>query len=470
MSIYKACDIRGDAATELSAERYRAWGETLGNLVPAGARFVVGGDVRNSTPPFRESLLRGLVAAGIRVLELGTLPTPMVYFAQRHLQAAGCATVTASHSPTGVNGLKWSLNGQPPNGRQVAMLRAAGEVIEPPFEEAAADRQAGSREPADVAGSYLDWLAGRGTAGSGPSPDNVVIDPGNGCWAGRCGPLLSRLFPSTRFHLIHDHADGNFPERDPDCAAPEHLEGLSATVRDLSADLGIAFDGDGDRGACCDGGGTVLTAEQVTWVLLHSFASELPGQTTVHDVKMSDLVLHTAGRLGARPVVERSGHAFIRARMLEAGARFGAELSGHYFYRELQGGDDGLFTACRLLDFLAAEQRTLRELRLACPPVFTTPDLRLPIHGDEQDRVIVAVRDSFSSHPQLFVDGVRIDFADGWGLIRKSVTEEAITCRFEGAGAAALDRIVDAFGVALGTHGAALLELYRARSVARDGD
>ena len=143
---------------------------------------------------------------------------------------------------------------------------------------------------------------------------------------------------------------------------------------------------------------------------------------------------------------------------------------GHYFYRELQGGDDGLFTACRLLDFLAAEQRTLRDLRLACPPVFTTPDLRLPIRGDEQDHVIVAVRDSFSSHPQLFVDGVRIDFADGWGLIRKSVTEEAITCRFEGAGAAALDRIVDAFGVALGTHGAALLELYRARSVARGGD
>ena len=453
MSVYKACDIRGDATEELTPACFRTWGRALARLERPRSQFVVGADVRTTSDAFRIALIEGLVEAGMRVFDLGTVPTPMVQFACRHLGAAAWATVTASHSPINVNGLKWSLAGQPPDERQVGALRAAHETG---LHGDRADGGDGELAVGEVDVAYRTSLAGQFAKVDKQPTVRIVVDPGNGCWAGRCGPILDGLFPASPIHLIHDRPDGTFPERGPDCAKPEYLDELSAAVIARGADLGIAFDGDGDRVAFVDEGGVPLTGEQSTWILLQSLGEELPGEDVVYDVKMSDVIAAAARELGARPCVERSGHAFIRSRMNALSARFGAELSGHYFHRE----DDGLFTACRMINFLAAGASSLGDMRRRCPEIFTTPDLRLPVRSADQDEVVALVRNSFDDHPQRLVDGVRIDFENGWGLVRKSVTEQALTFRFEGADRAALEEVVEEFSARLGDHGRALRRQY----------
>ena len=462
MSVYKGCDIRGDAVTELSSQRFRIWGRALGGMLPCESRFVVGGDVRTTTAKFRDALIDGLTASSMQVMDLGAVPTPMVYFAQRHVAAPACATVTGSHSPASVNGLKWSLGGRPPDTAQVETLRAA-EATDGQSCDGSSGTVPGNRREGNVDDAYVEWLKGRTSASEAGGLGKVVLDPGNGCWAGRCRAIFRQLFPTTRFDVIHDRPDGKFPERDPDCAKPENLARLAEEVGQRRAALGIAFDGDGDRVAFVDGTGQPLTGEEATWVLMQSFGQELRGQALVYDIKMSDLIPGAARNLGAQPEVERSGHAFIRAKMIDTRARFGAELSGHYFHRELAGGDDALFTACRMIDFLAAGDGSLDRLRRNCPTTHMTPDLRLLVAAADQDRVLAGIQESFDKHPQNLVDGVRIDFECGWGLIRKSVTEEVLTCRFEGSSKVALKRIVSNFSAELGELGSELWTRFQER-------
>lgn len=421
MSIYKACDIRGKAGSELGPDLYRSWGLILGGRLEPGERFVVGGDVRESTRPALTALIDGLVEAGAEAGDLGILPTPMVYFAQRDLQATACAMVTASHSPADINGLKWLVGGRPPSEAEVQSL---GQVTGSP-------RPGGRRRSVDIAPRYVEWLCRAWVVGEGFS-GRIIADPGQGCWAGRVVPYLQQALPSAEVTAIHDRADGRFPERNPDCARPEYLTALSQAVISERADLGVAFDGDGDRVAFVDEEGVVLTAEEATQILLTSFGAQLQGRAFVHDIKFSDRVAETAQDLGAVPRAERSGHAFIRACMLETGARFGAEISGHYFDADLAGGDDGLYTACRMICHLAATGQALADLRRACRPVYATPDVRLALNGEDPEEVLERVAEAFASYPQRTVDGVRIDFPCGWALVRKSVTEALLTLRFEG--------------------------------------
>jgi len=428
LSIYKPCDIRGRAADQLKPELYRRWGYALGLQVPPRAKFVVGGDVRQSTPDFLDALVDGLCEAGVDAINLDVLTTPMVYHAKRRLRAEGCAIVTASHNPAEINGLKWMLGDRPPDGRQVEILERAGRSRN--------SRQ--SRRPRskprtlDVSFDYVAWLQ-ETWAGALGAQCRVVLDPMHGCCASRARRYLQAVFPQSLFPAIHDTPEADFGGRAPDCSWPDNLEELSEAVYRERAHLGIAFDGDGDRIALVDNEGTVLTAEESTAILLKSLAKELRQRQFVHDVKFSDRISELARRLGAEPVAERSGHAFIRTRMLQTRAPFGAEVSGHYFFGELDGGDDGLFAACRLIAHLAGSKKPLAKLRRACPPVFITPDLRVPVEPADQEAVIGQIRGSWGQYPQRLTDGVRIDFPDGWALVRSSVTEPAITFRFESA-------------------------------------
>lgn len=445
MNIYKPCDIRGDAASELSPSLYYRWGFCLGRKIGPGTGFVVGGDVRLTTPKFLESLSRGLVDTGALVLNLGIVPTPLVYFAKRYWKAGGCAVVTASHGPPNMNGLKWMLGKLPPREDDVRTLQREAEK----FNHETTESIRGLEENVDLSAEYMHWLKESWVADRHIGNLYVVLDPGNGCWSGRAAPYLREVFPHVRFSAIHDQADGTFSERNPDSARPEHLHRLAENVLNENADLGIAFDGDGDRVAFVDPEGTPLTAEEATWVLLHSLAHHLGEQRFVYDIKFSDRIPQAAGELGAVPIAERSGHAFIRTRMIKENALFGAEISGHYFYRDLEGGDDGLFTACRMLAHLGEGGKSLAELRKGCPPVFMTPDLRVAPPEGDRDRVIRHVKEAFGERPQSLVDGVRIGFPDGWALVRSSVTEETLTFRFEGADEAGLERIVSEFSKAL---------------------
>lgn len=459
MSVYKACDIRGPVA-ELSPALYQAWGRVLGNRVATGDVFLAGGDVRVTTPQFLAALINGLVEAGARTIDLGILPTPMAWFAGRHLGARGVIVVTASHSPPGINGLKWTVDELPPTETEIAELRRSVETG-----LLGRCRPGGSTSSFDPTPQYRDWLCRR-WEGS-PVTGRIIVDPGSGCWAGRAAPLLAAAFPGLLVEAIHDAPDGLFRERHPDSARPEHLAALAATVIRQGADLGIAFDGDGDRVALVDGEGVVLSPEETAWILVQGLAEEWPGRAFIYDVKCSSRVPEEVRRLGGRPEPQRSGHAFIRTRMIERQALFGAEISGHYFHGELRGGDDGLFTACRVLAWLAAGGRSLIEARRACPAIHATPDLRLAVVPEEQDALLERVRAAFSAQPQSSLDGVRLEFPDGWALVRRSVTAAELTFRFEGDSGSSLDRIVREFAARLGALGERLESAYQTQKAGR---
>ncbi|MBU4398004.1 MAG: hypothetical protein KKE86_01575, partial [Planctomycetes bacterium] len=371
MSIYKPCDIRGLADAELSAAMYEAWGRELGRQLDPGAKFVGGGDVRDSTPPFLAALVEGLCRSGLDVVELGLLPTPMIYYAKRRLEADGCAIVTASHNPAAVNGLKWMLHDRPPTPDEVAGMQRAlspvgrssgqgrGEGDEVGWvKRSAAPPTAGKtwwgRTSLDP--PYLDLPRGEGTISRPPAVSrhrttprtldvsfdyvahlqetfvdslaaqlHVVLDPMHGCWAEKARRYLHAVFPQCIFSTIRDRADGRFDGQAPDCSRPENLHELCAAVYHQRAHLGVAFDGDGDRLALVDDEGVVFSSEEAVFTLLECLGEELRGEPFVHDLKYSDRVAEFARRVGAEPLAERSGHAFLRARMCETNARFGAE-------------------------------------------------------------------------------------------------------------------------------------------------
>ena len=288
----------------------------------------------------------------------------------------------------------------------------------------------------------------------------IVLDGMHGAWACRARRYLQAVFPHSLFSAIHDTADSSFGGRVPDCSLPDALVDLGESVYQERAFLGIAFDGDGDRVAFVDDEGTPLTAEESTWILLQSFAGRLRGEPFVYDVKFSERVPEAARKLGAEPLVERSGHTFIRNRMLKIAAPFGAEASGHYFFRDLGGGDDGLFAACRLIAHLAASGKTLSQMRRKSPRVYMTPDLRVRVKARYRPRVVRLVREKWPQYPASEVDGVRIHFPDGWALVRNSATEPAVTFRFESGNWNRLAKFVSTFCDSLPEIGEALWASY----------
>ncbi len=480
MSIYKPCDIRGCATRELTPELYRGWGRGLGVQVGPKAKFVVGGDVRTSTPPFLAALVEGLCEVGVDVVDLGTLPTPMVYYAKRRLSAAGCAIVTASHNPPGANGLKWMIGDQPPSEDDIRALDQPAEQTTSPHPDPlprgegtrdrplpkgegtkgpkaeSRNRKAGTRTPRsdgegtqarnlDVSFDYVAWLQ-EVWFDTPPLGQPIVLDTMHGAWACRARRYLQAVFPRTVFVAIHDTPNGAFDGRSPDCSLPDRLEDLAEAVYHHRACLGIAMDGDGDRVAFVDDEGNTLSAEEATWVLLQSFGPALPGERFIYDLKFSDRVPEAARQLGAEPLVERSGHTFVRGRMLRTGARFGAETNGHYYFRDLEGGDDGLFAACWMISYLAQSPGTsLAQRRRECPPVFMTPDLRVPLETTKHAAVIAKVRRAWRKYPQSEIDGVRVDFPTGWALVRGSGAEPALSFRFEAGDWDGLGELVHRF-------------------------
>lgn len=463
MSIYKAYDILGQADGELTPELYRSWGRTLGQQLEPKAKFVVGGDVRGSTPPFLAALVEGLCQAGLDVVDLGILPTPMVYYAQRRLQAEGCAIVTASHRPATANGLKWMLGDQPPNEDQVRRLKREAETSRP----SPPNRPQTTPRTLDVSFDYVAWLQETWVE-SRAVQRRVVLDPGHGCWAARARRYLQAVFPHCLFSVIRDTPDAEFGGRTPDCAQADLLHDLSDAVYHERAHLGIAFDGDGDRVVFADDEGTPLTAEEATWVLLQGLGSELEGRPFVCDLRFSNHILETAGGLGAVPVVERPGHAFLHHRMLQTGAKFGAEISGHYFFDALEGGSDALFAACQMIAHLARSDLPPAEVRRMCPPVYITPELRVLIEPECLGGVIEQIRSAWSQYPQTSIDGVRVSFPDGWALVRSSATEPALSLRFEAAGWTGLGELAHRFCQALGDVGNDLWIEYEAVMGAQD--
>jgi len=445
MSVFKACDIRGLAGKELTVRLFRRMGRGIAVMMGERRSIVVGGDVRQSTHPLKVALIEGLRDFGRDVTDVGTVPTPVVYFARWHRGAHACAMVTASHNPPEYNGLKFMIGDIPVMPEDLARLER---LVQSDATRAPTEPRGGLTAE-DLTGAYEAWLADALEALRPPDERaqrhvRIVVDAGNGCFS-ELAPRALRRVPGVSVEPLFCEIDGGFPGRDPNCAIAENLTALRDRVRRLDADLGVAFDGDGDRVAFTDETGAVVPSEDAALLFLRFLRGRVAGRAFVYDLKCSRVVAREAGRLGARPVEERSGHAFIKRRMIRERAAFGAEISGHYFYDVLHGGDDGLFSALLMVQLLRGSREPLSALRAALPARYVTPDVRIRWPADQVHALLAAVRSAFPPWRVREIDGVRVEFEDGWALLRPSITEPKVTLRFEGDSAAALGEIVERF-------------------------
>ncbi len=431
MGPWKACDLRGVYPAEVSPDLVREIGRRVVSLLPRRPRVLVAGDFRLSTPVLKAAVIDGLLDAGADVLDAGQLATPVAYFAHQHFHTDAALIVTASHNPGDHNGLKLMLGKLPPTEvdfhrlRQPANIRSAAK---------------GTCRQVDAVAPYHEWIVKRWSRMRSQRPLRVVLDAGNGAWS-RTAP---QIFESLGLHVIRlfCEPDGSFPNRPPDCARAAHLAALSRAVRENSADLGIAWDGDGDRVAFVDETGSIVPTDAISVILLQHWLEGRTGEAVVYDIKLSRVVPQTILKMGGIPILERSGHSFLKRTIVERRALLGCELSGHYFYRELAGGDDGLFSALHLSD-LVQRHGALGAQVQSLPRIFITPDLRLNADGQDPESLRRRLRGALPRSHEIAVDGIRLETDTGSVLLRQSVTEPIITIRIEGSSEQELGRLVE---------------------------
>ncbi len=452
-TVLREYDIRGIVGRTLSLADAGAVGRAFATLVrAAGGRTVcVGYDGRLSSPGLEAAMVEGLRAVGVDVWRVGRGPTPMLYFAAVTLQAGGGIMITGSHNPPDYNGFKMMLGGKAFYGEAIRRL---GEV-------AAAGAYAGgpSGGVADrpVLEAYVERLARdyRGPAGEEGRPLAVAWDAGNGA-GGEAMALLAGQLPG-RHVLLNETIDGRFPNHHPDPTVPENLVQLQRAVAGERCDLGIAFDGDGDRIGVIDGRGRILWGDQLMVVLSREVLASRPGAMIIADVKASQVLFDEIARAGGKPLMWRTGHSLLKSKMAETGAPLAGEMSGHIFFADrYYGYDDALYAAVRLLGIVSRSDRSLAEMRDALPAVVNTPELRFPCSEDRKFPAVEAVkrrlRESGASVNDI--DGVRVLTRDGWWLLRASNTQAVLVARCEARDEAGLARLrrdllsaLDAVGV-----------------------
>lgn len=419
MSIFKACDVRGRAGTELTAEVAEQLGRAIGTAID-GREVVVGGDLRLSTAALKEGLARGLASAGCRVLDVGVLPTPAFYFAKDRLGVQAGVMVTGSHNPPADNGFKITLGPRPITEQELGALEQL-------MQGGRYRGGTGRVEPHDLVASYQAAVL---APFSGRSRRRLVVDAGNGCYARIAPPVLREL--GHEVIELFCEPDGRFPGRSPNPSVPAHLTALQETVRSSQAELGVAYDGDGDRAVFVDERGRVVESDRSIVLLARHLLRQRPGKV-VYDLKCSSVVPEEVRRLGGEPIMERSGHAFIKTTLLREGAVLGGEISGHFFFGDI-GRDDGLVATLTMLEALDEAGASLARLVDSVPRYPITPDIRIPCPADLAREIVAELEAAFADDPGLAIhrlDGVRIDWPDGWALARPSVTEPLLTLRFE---------------------------------------
>ncbi len=433
-TILREYDIRGTVGETLFPEDARAVGRAFATVVRArgGRRVCVGRDGRLSSPELHRALVEGLRAGGVDVLDLGLGPTPMMYFAVHELDTDGGIQVTGSHNPPNHNGFKLMLGKASFFGEQIRELgriAAAGDFCE----------GAGSLEQVNVFERYVARLA---RDYHGTRPLNVVWDAGNGAAGPAMAALAARL--PGRHHCLYAEVDGRFPNHHPDPTEPHNLVALIDAVQARGAEVGIAFDGDGDRIGVVDGKGRILWGDQLLMILAEDVLARLPGSTIIADVKASQVLFDRIAALGGRPLMWKTGHSLIKAKMVETGAPLAGEMSGHIFFKDgFYGHDDALYVAIRLLDILGRGHRTLAEIRDAMPQTFSTPEVRFACPEDKKFTLVAELARRLAEEGAEVdtTDGVRVRSGDGWWLLRASNTQAVLVARAEARSAEGLERL-----------------------------
>ncbi|KAF1041395.1 MAG: Phosphomannomutase/phosphoglucomutase [Herbaspirillum frisingense] len=441
-SIFKAYDIRGIVPSTLDETVARALGRAFGTAaLAAGEKAVaVGRDGRLSGPALSAALIAGLVDVGIQVIDVGAVTTPILYFAAATLAASGIQ-VTGSHNPKDYNGFKMVLAGRAIYGEEIQALRRTIE------DEAWTLAAGGSVRREDVVPAYVERIVSDVKLAR---PIKVVVDAGNGT-AGATAPALFRALGAEVVELFSE-VDGNFPNHHPDPSKPENLKDLIAALQSSDAELGLAFDGDGDRlGIVTKGGNNIFPDRQLA-LFAQDVLSRVPGGEIIFDVKCSQQLAPAIRAAGGTPVIYKTGHALIKARMREstaaAGAPLGGEMSGHIFFKERwYGFDDGTYAGARLLEILSRHDDPSAVLN-ALPDSFSTPELNVPLAEGEPHTLVrqLVERARFDAPAEVStIDGLRVDWPDGFGLVRASNTTPVLVLRFEGQTQEALHRIEKQF-------------------------
>ncbi len=424
--IFRQYDIRGIAGEDLTPEVARLVGQAYGTLCRRNGinQAVIGHDNRKSSPEIHKALLEGLMATGCHVIDIGEVVTPLLYFACRYWRIEGGVMVTASHNPPQYNGFKLVWKHGTLFGEQIQKLRHLVEAGD--FEKGL-----GSLRKWQMFNAYLGWVTGHIQLGGRKL--KVVVDCGNGT-ASSFAPKLMRDLGCEVLEL-YCTSDPAFPNHLPDPVKPENLRDLIATVRQSGADVGLGFDGDGDRLGVVDEQGNILWGDQLMILFSREVLQKHPGAKIIVEVKCSQAVIDEIAKHGGAPILWRTGHSFIKAKMHEENALLAGEMSGHLFFAdEYFGYDDALYAACRLLRILSHTDKPLSALLADVPRYYATPEVRVHCDDAVKFEVVAKVVERFKrdGYRVIDVDGARFVTDDGWALVRASNTEPALILRAEG--------------------------------------
>ncbi len=421
--IFREYDIRGIADTELLDDDVYRLGQTYGTYARkhGAQKCVIGRDVRLSGLRIRKAITEGIRATGLDMIDIGVVPTPVFYFSFFHFDANAGIMVTASHNPPEYNGFKVGLNKTTIFGDEIQALHRL-------MEQGEFRQGQGKFEQADIIPAYIEMCRSKVKI---PKELKVVFDPGNGT----AGILLERLFAGTPVtpHYITLEPDGKFPAPVPAPTVPEYMKQVTALVKERKADCGIGFDGDGDRIGAIDETGAMVYGDKLLGICAKEVIGKYPGARIVFEVKCSQGLVEYIKSIGGTPLMWKTGHSLIKAKMKEEGALLAGEMSGHIFFADdYYGYDDALFASLRLLRILAASDRKLSELAGEIPLYYATPEIRAKCPDELKFKIVSELRDLFKREYEVIdIDGARVLFPDGWGLVRASNTGPVLVLRFE---------------------------------------
>lgn len=448
-AIFREYDIRGEVGSDLPGEVVEDIGRAYATYILGRGlkRVTCGRDGRIHSQSLQKALVQGIRAAGCDVVDIGQCPTPLLYFSIHHLKAEGGIQVTGSHNPPEFNGFKMCAETATLYGEKIQDLRRIIESRDFANGEGALTQY-------DIVEPYVRYMRENIRIAR---PLKVVLDAGNGV-AGMVAPRVFQDQGCDAFHLFCD-VDGTFPNHHPDPTVPENLKDLQAKVLEVRADLGIGYDGDGDRLGVVDEKGQILYGDQLLMIFARSILKDHPGAAVIGEVKCSQTLYDDIARHGGRPIMWKTGHSLIKQKMKEERALLAGEMSGHLFLGDRYFGyDDGIYASLRLAEALANDDRPLSEFLSDVPRTFSTPEIRIPCPDEKKFAVVEGIKAWFQSrYRTLDVDGVRVIFDQGWGLVRASNTQPVLVLRFEALSPEGLEEIRSVvegkLGEVLETHG-----------------
>ena len=423
LGIFREYDIRGIADKELLDADIELLGRGLATYLirHSGRSLCIGNDCRLSSPRLHEALMKGFVAAGAHVLDAGTVPTPVLYYSAVHFQADGAVMITGSHNPPEYNGFKTVCGTGTLHGSAIQDVYKL--IVSKDFESGE-----GSVKTVDAVSPYVEEITSQFHFSR---KVNVVFDAGNGT----AGPVLHRMIEKLNVGAteLYFDMDGRFPNHHPDPTVLENLADLKKLVSKQKAELGIAFDGDTDRIGAIDERGTVVYGDMLLMIFGREILTRKPGSTFIGEVKCSQIMYDKLKDLGGNPIMFKTGHSLIKAKMKEEHAELAGEMSGHMFFADrYYGYDDALYAACRLIEIVANSGKPLSYQMNGIPEMVSTPELRVDCPDDVKFRVVEKVAELVrQTHQVIDVDGVRVPFEQGWGLVRASNTQPVLVMRFE---------------------------------------